>query len=123
MIHRDVAVRNVLIKPDFTLKVADFGLSRKLKSGSGSYFVVQNATALPIAYTAPESLIHAQYSINSECWSFGVVIWELFTFAMKMPYLSELNIIDPNEEFFNSLIDYLTSGGRLELPSIIPSRM
>lgn len=122
VLHRDISVQNVLIKPDFTLKVADFGLSRRLKDGK-QYYMLVHGMLLPVPYTAPESLIHGRYTDKSECWSFGIVIWELFTFAKKTPYLSELDIGESSIYFLSCLMDYLKSGRRLALPNNVPHRM
>uniref|UniRef100_A0A914VH99 Protein kinase domain-containing protein n=1 Tax=Plectus sambesii TaxID=2011161 RepID=A0A914VH99_9BILA len=123
VIHRDIAVRNVLLKLDFTLKVADFGLSRKLKEGDDGYYVGKEGTALPIRYIAPESLKSGRFSITSEFWSFGVVVWELFTFAQNQPYSVEFNRYENNTHFYEFLFEYLSSGHRLTIPRIGPQQI
>ena len=73
---------------------------------------------IPVRYTALESLHHKIYSIESELWTFGVVLWELFTFAQTMPYEKEL----PN---FNVAIlkIFLNGGHRLTPPDTAPLTM
>uniref|UniRef100_A0A914URL9 Protein kinase domain-containing protein n=1 Tax=Plectus sambesii TaxID=2011161 RepID=A0A914URL9_9BILA len=124
VIHRDIAVRNVLLKSDFTLKVADFGLSRKLKENDdNSYYCGQKGTALPIRYIAPESLKSGRFSITSEYWSFGVVVWELFTFAEQQPYSVEFDKYENNLQFYDFLAQHLSSGHRLSLPDYVPQQI
>lgn len=73
---------------------------------------------IPVRYTALESLHHKIYSIESELWTFGVVLWELFTFAQQMPYEMEL----PNFSI-TTLKNYLISGSRLKIPETAPYPM
>uniref|UniRef100_A0A914WDP8 Protein kinase domain-containing protein n=1 Tax=Plectus sambesii TaxID=2011161 RepID=A0A914WDP8_9BILA len=123
VLHRDIALRNVLLKSDFTLKVADFGLSRKLKESNDPYYVMKKDTAIPILYTAPESLKYGRFAITSEYWSFGVVVWELFTFAEEKPYSVELKQFEGNEKFCEFLVEYLSSGQRLSISNNVPEQM
>uniref|UniRef100_A0A914W6V5 Protein kinase domain-containing protein n=1 Tax=Plectus sambesii TaxID=2011161 RepID=A0A914W6V5_9BILA len=123
VLHRDIAVRNVLLKLDLTLKVADFGLSRKLKEGEDEYYDMDKEAALPIRYIAPETLKSRRFSINSESWSFGVVIWELFTFAEKKPYSIEFDSCECKGQFCDILVELLSSGGRLSVPNICPQQI
>uniref|UniRef100_A0A914VZJ9 Protein kinase domain-containing protein n=1 Tax=Plectus sambesii TaxID=2011161 RepID=A0A914VZJ9_9BILA len=123
VMHRDIAVRNVLLKLDYTLKVADFGLSRKLKENDDAYYVGNMGTALPIRYIAPESLKSGRFAITSEYWSFGVVVWELFTFAEQQPYSAEFDKYENNGHFYEFLIDHLSSGQRLSIPNNVPQQV
>uniref|UniRef100_A0A914WE36 Protein kinase domain-containing protein n=1 Tax=Plectus sambesii TaxID=2011161 RepID=A0A914WE36_9BILA len=123
VMHRDIAVRNVLLKLDFTLKVADFGLSRKLKEDDDTYYVGNKGTALPIRYIAPETLKSGRFSITTEYWSFGVVVWELFTFAEKQPYSMEFDIYENKMQFYEFLVEYLSSGHRLSIPNNMPRQI
>ena len=121
--HRDIAVRNVLLKLDFTVKVSDFGLSRKLKESNAAYYVGKEGTALPIRYIAPESLTSGRFAITSEYWSFGVVVWELFTFAEQQPYSMEFGNNENNVLFYDFLREHLSSGRRLSVPNYVPQQM
>uniref|UniRef100_A0A914UKB2 Protein kinase domain-containing protein n=1 Tax=Plectus sambesii TaxID=2011161 RepID=A0A914UKB2_9BILA len=123
VLHRDIAVRNVLLKLDYTLKVADFGLSRKLKENDEAYYILSKEAVLPIRYIAPESLTSGRFAITSEYWSFGVVVWELFTFAEQQPYSMEFDSNGNNVLFYDFLREHMSSGRRLSIPNYVPQQM
>ncbi len=69
-------------------KLADFGLARNLKIGDNYKIAVGVERPVPIAYSAPESIRHCEFSSASDVWSYGVLLWEIFTYADK-PWLAE----------------------------------
>eukprot|EP01119_Soliformovum_irregulare_P016106 TRINITY_DN462_c0_g2_i10.p1 TRINITY_DN462_c0_g2~~TRINITY_DN462_c0_g2_i10.p1 ORF type:complete len:449 (-),score=157.88 TRINITY_DN462_c0_g2_i10:82-1428(-) len=78
IIHRDLATRNVLISTERNtpvMKVADFGLSRKLQS---SEYYNKMEIVLPVRWSAPEVLSTGKYSTASDVWSFGITLWEIY---------------------------------------------
>ena len=82
-IHRDLAARNVLLGSDMTAKIADFGMSRV--SVDKNYYVAKSGQ-LPVRWTAPEALEHQRFSEKSDVWSFGILMYEIFTQG-TLPYL------------------------------------
>ncbi|XP_069126911.1 proto-oncogene tyrosine-protein kinase receptor Ret-like isoform X1 [Argopecten irradians] len=74
IIHRDVAARNVLLDDNLIAKVADFGLSKH----DDTYIKTSN-TRVPVRWLAPESLFNATYTTQSDVWSFGILLWEVFS--------------------------------------------
>uniref|UniRef100_A0A914W8J5 Protein kinase domain-containing protein n=1 Tax=Plectus sambesii TaxID=2011161 RepID=A0A914W8J5_9BILA len=113
VIHRDVALRNVLLKADLTLRLADFGLSRRLDE-NGSYYQTDNA-ALPFRYVAPEALKSGRFSVETEYWSFGVFLWELFTLAKQQPYAE-----DCRDGQLRNILTFLEEGKRMRVPDTAP---
>lgn len=81
--HADLASRNVLLASLDQVKVCDFGLSRKLYQEVG--VIHDKDTPLPWRWMAPESLKHLIFGIETDVWSYGVTIWEIFSLA-EIPY-------------------------------------
>eukprot|EP00038_Savillea_parva_P029742 m.73221 g.73221 ORF g.73221 m.73221 type:complete len:638 (+) comp8824_c0_seq1:261-2174(+) len=81
-IHRDLAVRNILLV-EGVAKLSDFGRSRRLSSVDEVY-AAGNAL-VPVRWTAPEALAKGMYSSASDVWSFGIVLYEMWTRG-AMPY-------------------------------------
>ena len=82
-VHRDLATRNCLVAEDNTVKLADFGLTRDIYSND--YYRVEGKRALPIRWMSPESIVYGKFTVSSDVWSFGIVLWEIFTFG-KQPF-------------------------------------
>nr|KAG5709599.1 hypothetical protein BaRGS_001649 [Batillaria attramentaria] len=103
IIHRDVAARNVLLGDRLVAKIADFGLSKNDET-----YVKTSSTRVPIRWMAVESLFSNTYTTQSDVWSFGVVLWEVFTLG-GTPYSST----DTQQ-----LFTYLKDGYRLKRPRL-----
>uniref|UniRef100_M3YAC9 Tyrosine-protein kinase n=1 Tax=Mustela putorius furo TaxID=9669 RepID=M3YAC9_MUSPF len=82
IVHRDLAARNVLVGDDLACKVADFGLARLLKD---DIYSPSSSSKIPVKWTAPEAANYRIYSQKSDVWSFGVLLYEVFTYG-QCPY-------------------------------------
>eukprot|EP00037_Helgoeca_nana_P021934 m.222569 g.222569 ORF g.222569 m.222569 type:complete len:1124 (-) comp25827_c0_seq2:84-3455(-) len=108
-VHRDLAARNVLVMQDFTCKVADFGLSRFM-GREGNYYR-SNGGLLPIRWTPIEALERNKFTSASDVWSFGIVVFEIFSGASK-PYGKMTN---------QQVWVKVKAGYRIPIPSGCPS--
>uniref|UniRef100_A0A9J7YGR9 Tyrosine-protein kinase n=1 Tax=Cyprinus carpio carpio TaxID=630221 RepID=A0A9J7YGR9_CYPCA len=102
-IHRDLAARNCLVNSSLVVKVSDFGMTRYVLddqywSSSGAKF--------PVKWSAPEVFNFCKYSSKSDVWSFGVLMWEVFTEG-KMPFEHNQN---------HEVVMMVTQGHRLYRP-------
>ncbi|XP_062909672.1 fibroblast growth factor receptor 4-like [Mobula hypostoma] len=104
-IHRDLAARNVLVTEDNVMKIADFGLARGVNNID--YYKKTTNGRLPVKWMAPEALFDRVYTHQSDVWSFGVLMWEIFTLGGS-PYPGI-----PVEELFK----LLKEGHRMDKPS------
>ncbi|XP_066532663.1 tyrosine-protein kinase FRK [Hoplias malabaricus] len=120
-IHRDLAARNVLVSENNICKVADFGLARVFmkKSEGGAedeeenVYEAKEGTKFPVKWTAPEALHDNKFSIKSDVWSFGILLYEIMTFG-QMPYPTLSNF---------QVVQKLRTGFRMSCPPGCPKVM
>ncbi|XP_074601513.1 C-terminal Src kinase [Brevipalpus obovatus] len=106
VVHRDLAARNVLISEDCVAKVCDFGLAREESfSLRGEKF--------PIKWTAPEALRLNAFSNKSDVWSFGILLWEIYSFG-RVPY-PRIPLDD--------VMKHVEKGYKMEAPEGCPSEI
>jgi len=75
IIHRDIKPHNVVLAPDGTIKVMDFGIAR-----AGNTTMTQTGSVLGTAqYISPEQAQGKQLSPASDLYSLGVTLYELVT--------------------------------------------
>uniref|UniRef100_A0A7N5ZYH5 Tyrosine-protein kinase n=1 Tax=Anabas testudineus TaxID=64144 RepID=A0A7N5ZYH5_ANATE len=103
LVHRDLAARNVLVSNDGVAKVSDFGLT-KVDSK------VSDNAKLPVKWTAPEALKKEKFSTKSDVWSYGVLLWEIFSYG-RQPY-PKMSLVEVKEK--------VQKGYRMDAPEDCP---
>ncbi|KAM6986622.1 macrophage colony-stimulating factor 1 receptor 1-like [Aplochiton taeniatus] len=111
-IHRDVAARNVLLTDHHVAKICDFGLARDIMNDSN--YIVKGNVRLPVKWMAPESIFDCLYTVQSDVWSYGILLWEIFSLG-KSPYPNV--VVDTN--FYKMIKD----GRHMSQPDFAPSEM
>ncbi|XP_007557925.1 tyrosine-protein kinase JAK2 [Poecilia formosa] len=126
-IHRDLATRNILVESELRVKIGDFGLTKVLPQDK-EYYMVQEPGESPIFWYSPESLTESKFSVASDVWSFGVVLYELFTHSYKncsppAVFMSMMGNDKQGQLIVYHLIELLKSGSRLPQPLGCPSEI
>ncbi|XP_060751453.1 tyrosine-protein kinase SYK isoform X4 [Tachysurus vachellii] len=111
-VHRDLAARNVLLVTQHYAKISDFGLSKALTS-EHDYYESKGHGKWPVKWYAPECMNFFKFSCKSDVWSFGVLMWEAFSYGQK-PYKGMKG---------NEVIQLIESGERMAAPLNCPSEM
>ncbi|XP_022081154.1 hepatocyte growth factor receptor-like [Acanthaster planci] len=111
-VHRDLAARNCLVDDEFVTKISDFGLSRDLDE-SDYYTSGEQQAKLPVKWMAPESMERLVYSTKSDVWSYGVLLWELFSRG-QTPYPEIQN---------RDVYLFLKTGKRMDPPRFCPIKI
>lgn len=109
-VHRDVATRNCLVNHQYVVKIADFGLSRDV-STMDYYRVGSSAGCMPVRWMSPEALLYGKFTAKSDVWSYGVLMWEVYTYAHQ-PYGGISN---------HEVINHIKSGHLLHCPDLCPA--
>jgi len=92
LLHRDIAARNILLDESLSsAKLADFGLAVTVDELRSSTHPIGNdidallKSKIAVKWTAPEALEKGLYSFQSEVWSFGILLWEMWSYG-RVPY-------------------------------------
>ncbi|XP_066501247.1 tyrosine-protein kinase JAK2a [Hoplias malabaricus] len=126
-VHRDLATRNILVESEFRVKIGDFGLTKVLPQDK-DYYTVREPGESPIFWYAPESLTESKFSVASDVWSFGVVLYELFTYSNKnrsppAVFMEKMGLDKQGQMIVYHLIDLLKNNYRLPAPEGCPAEV
>lgn len=111
MVHRDLAARNILLFGSNIAKISDFGLC--CKCDKTFTYKATSHKKLPIRWLSIEALTDHIFSEKSDVWSFGILMYEMFTLG-QVPYASLC---------YDEMVELLKSGQRLEHPQDMPEEL
>lgn len=104
-IHRDLAARNILVTKGRLAKIGDFGLARDIDNDSN--YVVRGNVRLPVKWMAPESIFQGMYTMKSDVWAYGILLWEIFSLGVT-PY--------PGMKVDHTFYSMIERGFKMECP-------
>ncbi|XP_030375994.1 tyrosine-protein kinase Fer isoform X2 [Scaptodrosophila lebanonensis] len=108
-IHRDLAARNCLVDFENSVKISDFGMSREEEE----YIVSDGMKQIPVKWTAPEALNFGKYTSLCDVWSYGILMWEIFSKG-DTPYSGMSN---------SRARERIDTGYRMPMPENTPPEM
>uniref|UniRef100_A0A669CWA3 receptor protein-tyrosine kinase n=1 Tax=Oreochromis niloticus TaxID=8128 RepID=A0A669CWA3_ORENI len=111
-IHRDLAARNILLTHGRVAKICDFGLARDITTDAS--YVLRGNARLPVKWMSPESIFDCVYTIESDVWSYGILLWEIFSLG-NSPY--------PGMQVGSAFYRMIQEGHRMSRPEYAPTEM
>ncbi|XP_062334759.1 KIT proto-oncogene, receptor tyrosine kinase b isoform X2 [Osmerus eperlanus] len=111
-IHRDLAARNILLTQGRVAKICDFGLARDITTDSN--YVLRGNARLPVKWMSPESIFDSVYTFESDVWSYGILLWEIFSLGSS-PY--------PGIHVGSAFYKMIQDGHRMSSPEFAPNEM
>ena len=123
VIHRDIKPSNIFLMADDTIKLGDFGISKKVSLSSDITFFIGTPR-----YTSPEIINKKDFSFKTDIWSLGVTFLELI--SLRAPFLGyeteeiyenilkrniNSNILNKEKNGFNNYLTKLYSKNLLDL--------
>ncbi|MEE6462092.1 hypothetical protein FKM82_001491 [Ascaphus truei] len=109
-LHRDLATRNCLVNEACVVKVSDFGMTRYVLDNE---YTSSSGAKFPVKWSPPEVFNYSKFSSKSDVWSFGVLMWEVFTEG-KMPFETYSNY---------EVVTKITDGVRLYRPKLATNKI
>jgi len=132
VIHRDLKPSNILVKPDGTVRLLDFGIAKQLESLEAPLGKTdQTMTGLRLmtpAYAAPEQIRGDGVGIHTDVYSLGVILYELlagqlpFDLSKLTPGEAETVIVGRNPEKPSAAAKRMTDGSSADLPALTASK-
>ena len=120
-VHRDLAARNILVDSALVCKIANFGVFPRVRFWLNTYeyeklylvyvqFLCVQDGKIAVRWAAPETIAFRKLTSASNVWSFGIVVWEVFSYGER-PYSNWMN---------QDVIKGIEQGYRLPQPDQCP---
>ena len=90
LLHRDIKAQNVMLMPDGSVKVLDFGIARA--SGESSLTRV-GETLGTVGYMAPEQILGEEVDERSDIYSIGVLLYRMLTGSMPFVGTTPVSVV------------------------------
>lgn len=110
LVHNDLSTKNILISEHMDIKITN--VARYRSKYDHDYYKIANRS-LPVRWMAVESLLSGIYTEMSDVWSFGVLLWEMFSYGSQ-PYHGRTN---------PEVIEMIRDRKLLSCPSHCPKRI
>ena len=107
-VHRDLSAKNILVGDKLMCKVANFEFAQIVRKGSSMV-----AVDLSVKWMAPESILYNTFTVKSDIWSFGVVLYEVMTYG-RSPYPGLTN---------RQVLELVQQGYRMPRPMNCPEKL
>ena len=92
VVHRDLAAKNILVGDHMICKVCDFQQASVLEN---DIFKAPEGSKFHTKWTAPEAAWSGIFTIKSDVWSFGIVLWEIITHGLApYPGMTDAEILE-----------------------------
>ena len=110
-IHRSLAAQNIMVGEHKVCKIANY---RQARIVNDNVYEAPTDEMFPVKWTAPESAEYKRFTIKSDVWSFGIVLYEIITCGCCSPYpdMTSEQVLEP-----------LMMGYRMPRPIVCPDKL